>query len=92
MPADEVWISTQGDDEQFYKMLPIEEFMARLDQNKRPFIRYTNEAAEKARFDELMEDIHIREEKMKTQFLKRYSQIGAMRRTQYDGSVPYHRQ
>lgn len=92
MPPDEVWISCQGEDEQFCKMLTIEEYMNRLDQNKRPFIRYTNEAAEKARFEEILEEVHTRDQRIKNQFITKYRKVGARRRSTASQGLSYHRQ
>ena len=43
-------------------MLTLPEFMSRLDQNKRPYIRYTNDAIETKRLKDIMEDIQNRDQ------------------------------
>lgn len=72
MPEEEVWISLQGEKNKFNKMLSLEEFMHRVEQNKRPFIRYTNEKQEKERFQAIMNDIEKREEMIKLDFLIKF--------------------
>ena len=76
MPNEEVWISVQGEQENFCKMLTLPEFMSRLDQNKRPYIRYTNDAIETQRLKDIMEDIQNRDQNILNQFVIRHRQVG----------------
>lgn len=57
-------------------MLTLEEFVYRLDQNKRPFIRYTNEQKEKERFQGILDEIENRDLNIKNGFYMKYKQVG----------------
>lgn len=53
-------------------MLTLQEFIYRLEQNQKPFLRYTTENKERDYFQTIINDYGDREDYIKTRFFSKY--------------------
>jgi hypothetical protein len=53
-------------------MLTLQEFIYRLEQNQKPFLRYTTENKERDYFQTIINDYAEREDFIKTRFFSKY--------------------
>jgi hypothetical protein len=75
-PPEEVWLSIQGENNRFYRMLPIQEFVYRLEQNCKPYLRYTTENKERERFKQYLDDFAERDHSIRVWFTRTFRAPG----------------